>query len=60
MCAYKKYPQYLRLKNAATPARIHMFSGSLLANSMKSTKFVECPVVDSVPLLDTTLYIGQL
>ena len=47
-------------KNAATPARIHTSSISLLLNSKNITKLVEWPVVDNVPVLLTTLYTGQL
>lgn len=52
--------QYLKERKAATPPLIHVSSGSLEGNSMYITKLVECPVVDNVPLLDTTLYTGQL
>ena len=52
--------QYLRDKNAATPLLTHESSGSFDGSSINITKFVECPVVDKVPLLDSTLYKGQL
>lgn len=39
----------------ATPARIHMFSISTVGISKNITKLVEWPVVERVPLLDTTL-----
>lgn len=47
--------QYLKAKNAATPALIHSSSALCVGISNIITKLVECPVVDSVPLLDTTL-----
>ncbi len=47
--------QYLKDKNAATPARIQMSSCSFEASSINITKFVEWPVVERVPLLDSTL-----
>ena len=52
--------QYLNDKKAATPPLIQTSSCSFVANSIYITKFVLCPVVDNVPLLDTTLYVGQL
>jgi len=52
--------QYLKDKNAATPARIHISSCSFDDSYINMTKLVECPVVDNVPLLDSTLYNGQL
>ncbi len=47
--------QYLKDKKAATPPLIQVSSISFEDSSMYMTKFVECPVVDSVPLLDSTL-----
>lgn len=47
--------QYLRAKKAATPAFIQYSSDLLLGSSKNITKFVECPVVERVPLRDTTL-----
>lgn len=47
--------QYLKDRKAATPALIHMSYCYLLGNSKNITKLVECPVVDKVPLLDSTL-----
>lgn len=52
--------QYLNARNAATPALTQLSSISLVGISKNITKLVECPVVDKVPLLETTLYIGQL
>lgn len=52
--------QYLKDRKAATPARIQISSCSLEVSYMNITKFVEWPVVDRVPLLDYTLYSGQL
>ena len=52
--------QYLNDRKAATPALIHSYSYLSLGISNIITKFVECPVVESVPLLETTLYTGQL
>lgn len=52
--------QYLRARNAATPALIHYYYDLLVGSQKNITKFVECPVVESVPLLETTLYTGQL
>ena len=54
------FDQYLNDKKAATPPLIHTSSGYLEGSSINITKLVECPVVDKVPLLDTTLYTGQL
>lgn len=51
--------QYLRARNEATPALIHTSSNSEVGSSRNITKLVECPVVDKVPALDTTLYSGQ-
>ena len=47
--------QYLSERKAATPARIHVHSSSLLGISNIITKLVEWPVVDRVPRRDTTL-----
>ena len=33
--------------------------GILVGNSIETTKFVECPVIDSVPALVSVLYRGQ-
>lgn len=52
--------QYLSAKKAATPALIHSYSSLLVGISNIMTKLVECPVVERVPLLETTLYTGQL
>jgi hypothetical protein len=52
--------QYLRERKAATPPLIQVSSISFEGSSMYITKLVEWPVVDSVPLLDSTLYNGQL
>ena len=45
--------QYLKLKNAATPALIHTSSSLSEGISKNMTKLVEWPVVERVPLLDT-------
>lgn len=50
-----KNNQYLRDKKAATPALTHESSPSLEGISKNITKLVECPVVERVPLLETTL-----
>jgi hypothetical protein len=55
-----KFNQYLRARKAATPALTHISYSKLEGISKNMTKFVECPVVDKVPLLETTLYTGQL
>ncbi len=52
--------QYLKDRKAATPPLIQLSSIYFDGSSMYITKFVECPVVESVPLLDSTLYNGQL
>lgn len=52
--------QYLKARKAATPALTQLSSSSFVGISKNITKFVEWPVVDKVPLLDTTLYTGQL
>lgn len=43
----------------ATPLLIQWYWGILVGNSIETTKFVECPVVDSVPALVSVLYRGQ-
>ena len=52
--------QYLKAKNAATPALTHTSYSKSDGISKNITKLVEWPVVDNVPLLETTLYTGQL
>lgn len=47
--------QYLKLRNAATPALAHSLTGYLDGIFIFMTKLVEWPVVDSVPVLLTTL-----
>ena len=55
-----EFNQYLSERKAATPARIQVSWTYRDAIYMYMTKFVEWPVVDKVPLLDSTLYRGQL
>ena len=57
---FMEFDQYLKERKAATPARIQMSCTSLEDNYMYITKLVEWPVVERVPLLDSTLYKGQL
>ena len=47
--------QYLNDRNAATPLFIQWDSYFFVGNNRSITKLVECPVVDNVPTLDTTL-----
>jgi len=47
--------QYLRARNNATPALIHLSSSSLEGSSTHRQKLVECPVVDKVPARDSAL-----
>jgi len=47
--------QYLRARKAATPALIHYYYDVIDGISNIITKLVECPVVERVPRLDTTL-----
>lgn len=42
------------------PALTHLSQDSLVGSSIIITKFVEWPVVDSVPDLDNTLYMGVI
>ena len=57
---YIYFIQYLKDKNAATPAIIQVSSSLSVASSKNITKLVLCPVVLNVPLLEVTLYNGQL
>ncbi len=48
-----------REQMSATPLRHQWTGGSLVGKRMAKTKFVEWPVVDSVPLLAVVRYTGQ-
>ena len=59
-CSLRHLTQYKRAKKTATPALIHFSGESLVGNSNHRQKLVEWPVVDRVPVLLSTLYMGQL
>ena len=54
------YNQSSSYVNKATPLFTQCEDGRELGSRKNITKFVECPVVESVPLLIDVLYIGQL
>lgn len=51
---------WLSWQSIATPLIIQCSSDLFVGRFMAITKFVECPVVDKIPLLLLVLYKGQL